>query len=389
MNRTLGRLLFGFDYGEPGPQAHMPEIEAAPEIPRPPEVFQAIGSSQQFSDAGMAAIMSNVTGTTRDEALTLGTINRARDLICGALASVPLVLFQWDVDPEGVILGQHIIPPLVWSLTPDPTQTRGWIISNTVDDLIFYETAFWHVTFRYSNGFPASFEWLPYEWCAVTRDVTTKKLLSLGFNGADVPLEDVIEFRSPLTGVLKYGAGIIETCMSLEGSARRFARTEVPSGWLKQTAGEPYGPDELKKLAEGWNAARKVNATAALNLWMDWNEGSYDPEKLQLTQARDHSATEQARLMNVPPSLVAAPANNSMTYSNAEQAKQDLWDFTLFAYATCIEQTLSARALPARKFVRFDPTFFLRNPFVDQTGGTGTGVTEQFTNLNQTVGVTQ
>jgi len=384
-------LGFGWDSDEGITSDTLPVIEAAPEIPKPQQVFQAIGSAQQYSNDGMAAIMSQTSVGSREEALTLGTINRARDLICGALASVPLVLFQWDVDPEGVIIGEHVLPPLMWTLTPDPTQTRGWIISNTVDDLIFYETAFWHVTFRYQNGYPASFEWLPYQWCSVTRDVSTTKLLTLGFNGADVPLEDVIEFRSPLTGVLKYGQNIIETCMNLEDSARRFARTEVPSGWLKQTAGEPYGPDELKKVAEGWNAARRVNATAALNLWMDWNEGSYDPEKLQLTQARDHSATEQARLMNVPPSLVAAPTNNSMTYSNAEQAKQDLWDFTLFAYATCIEQTLSGKALPYKKFVRFDPTFFLRNPFVEQTGGTGTGVSEQFTNLNVSspMGVTQ
>jgi hypothetical protein len=63
-----------------------------------------------------------------------------------------------------------------------------------------------------------------------------------------------------------------------------------------------------------------------------------------------------ARLCNIPAYMVSAPQEGaSMTYQNAEQARQDLYLFGARIYMDAIEQTLSsAQVLPRNRYVEFD-----------------------------------
>ena len=88
---------------------------------------------------------------------------------------------------------------------------------------------------------------------------------------------------------------------------------------------------------------------------MQWHESSIDPNKLQLTTARQYQSLELARLTNVPPYLVGAPTGTGMTYQNAVQARGDLIDFGAMPYIECIEDTLSGpNVLPQGRFVLLD-----------------------------------
>ena len=63
-----------------------------------------------------------------------------------------------------------------------------------------------------------------------------------------------------------------------------------------------------------------------------------------------------ARLCNIPAYLVSAPTEGaSMTYQNAQQARQDLYLFGARIYLDVIEQTLSAdNVLPRGRYVEFN-----------------------------------
>jgi phage portal protein BeeE len=122
--------------------------------------------------------------------------------------------------------------------------------------------------------------------------------------------------------------------------------------------------DELGEQSAKWNQARLTNTTAALNKYLRYEPIASDPERMQLVAARTYQALEMARLVDVPPYLVGAPAGTGMTYQNAEQARSDLIDFGALPYIGCIEQTLGGPdVVPRGNAIRLDTNAWLRNPF--------------------------
>ena len=298
---------------------------------------------------------------SRQQAMQIPTISRARDLICGMIGCLPIRQYskQWiDDDYEDIDL-----PDDTWFMQPDPNVTRNFMLSWTTDDLMFVGRAFWVVTSRFGNGFPATFTWIP------AADVQTldqagplwygpsKQIM---FQGLKLDPNDVVQFISPMQSLLSMGARAIRTNINLDTSAERFARNQTPAGVLKQTEGEPLSAEELSELAAGFAAARNNNAIAALNQYVDWKESYMDPSKLQLTEARTYQALEMARVANIPPYLVGAPTGSGMTYQNALQARQDLYLFGAKPFIDCIEQTLSMNNVtPRGRYIYLDVDYYL------------------------------
>jgi phage portal protein BeeE len=91
---------------------------------------------------------------------------------------------------------------------------------------------------------------------------------------------------------------------------------------------------------------------------------------MQLVEGRTYQALELARLANIPPYLVGAPAGTGMTYQNAEQARSDLIDYGALPYIGCIEQTLSGpNVTPAGTSIRLETNAWLRSPFTGDPAG--------------------
>ena len=297
----------------------------------------------------------------RAQAMQIPTISRARDLICGLIGCLPIRQYskQWmDDDYEDIDL-----PDDTWFHQPDPATTRNFIMSWTADDLIFQGRAFWVVTSRFGNGFPATFAWIP---AADVQSLDQAGPIWFGpskqlvFQGLKLDPNDVVQFISPIQSILSMGARAIRTNLNLDYASERFARTQVPSGVLQQREGEPLSGEELSELAAGFAKAREGNAIAALNQYVEWKESYMDPSKLQLVEARTYQALEMARVANIPPYLVGAPTGGGMTYQNALQARQDLYLFGAKPYIDCIEQTLSMNSVtPRGRYIYLDVEYYL------------------------------
>jgi hypothetical protein len=293
----------------------------------------------------------------REAAMSLPTIARARDLLVSAVSSLPFGLWKltWDSATESTVERQ--IPPAGWMGRPDPSKTRQHILAWTADDLIFWQRAYWRVNARYADTYPAAFERMP------AAEVTVDLGGQVRWNGGKVEAADVVEFLSPNDSLLTIGWRAITTALELDDAARRFAGTDVPAGWLQQVSGEPMSGAELADLASDFEAARRLRTTAALNTDVNYHEGTSDPTRLQLVEARQHQAVELARLMDTPAYLVNAPAGTGMTYLNAQQAKADLIDFGALPIIGCIEQTLGGpNVVPNGQAVRLDLNVYLRSP---------------------------
>jgi hypothetical protein len=298
----------------------------------------------------------------RNAAMSVPAISRARDLICSAVGALPFTL--WTIDFQATPPIEKSTPPAGWMARPDPDRTRQWILAWTTDDLLFYGAAHWRIVDRYAlpNDFPRAFRRLEPGDVHVNDDGTVT------VNGARVDPRDIVEFLSPIEGILVNGWRTIGIALDLDDAAARFAGAEVPAGILEEQAGgEDMTGDELAEEAAKFTEARRNNTTAATNKYLKYRESTADPERLQLVQSRSYQALENARLTNVPPYLIGAPAGTGMTYQNAQQARGDLIDFGALPYIGCIEQTLSGpNVTPRTQAVRLDTNAWLRNPLVPE-----------------------
>ena len=308
----------------------------------------AAGASQ------VGSFLSYSIGVGEERALSVPTVSRARDLIAAMIGSLELKHYskQWN----GESYDEVYLPLEPWMETPDPKVTRNFFYANIFSDLFFHGRAFAYVTTRYSTGLPASFTWLPAASIS-TPNQTGPQWFGQSdvilFNGLEIPTNDVIQFLSPIAGLLYQGNRAMSIAQHLDQAADRYATLETTPGYLQQKGGETMSGDELGDLAAAWAAARRNNAIGALNDFVEFVEYKKDPAEV-VAQQRQYQALELARVANIPPYLVGVPTGG-MTYQNAQQARQDLYLFGARPFIDCIEQTLSAaNVLPRNRYVEFD-----------------------------------
>jgi HK97 family phage portal protein len=281
---------------------------------------------------------------TAAEALAVPSVRRGVQLLCGLVAQCPLR--AWD--------GQRLLPdtsePARLLVQPEPHRSLYETLSLTVQDLVLHGRAYWRVLDRYDSGYPRAVEYLPAEW--VTEDlsdhpwavrVTRGDWPTVGSLGAEtVRLADMVTMRTADQGLLALGARTIRTAIALEESAQTYARHEVPTGYLRNTNGTDLPEDEVLALLRAWESARRVRTTGYLNQSVEYQPLSGpDPERLQLTEARQYVAAEIARLLNLPPRYVGASAGDSMHYSSLTMDRRDLVDTSARPLIGAIEGPLS------------------------------------------------
>ena len=310
--------------------------------------------------AGASYVNNFITyqvGTDEVRALSVPTINRSRDLLAGIIAASELRHYskQWN----GEDYDEVYLPLEPWMEYPDPKVSRSFFFVNIFSDMFFYGIGYAYITTRYSTGLPASFTWLPAANMSSTQQTGIPQFFGpsdqLMFNGQELNTADVIQFISPVAGILKTGGRAINTSIWLDQAADRYASLETVPGYLQQIDGEDLSGDDLGSLASAWAAARKQNAIGALSRQVQFKEFSQNPQEV-ISEQRKYQSLEMARLCNVPAYMVSAPQEGaSMTYQNAEQARQDLYLFGARIYMDAIEQTLSsAQVLPRNRYVEFD-----------------------------------
>lgn len=329
----------------------------------------ASSSTSTLKELTVASALTHQS-VSRQLAMSIPTIERARDVLTGIIASLPLR--YWARRPVDV--DDAPVEPEPWMIRPDPDKTMAFTLAWTVDDLLFYPRAFWRIRSRnpQPNDFPTAFQWMPFYEVSLRTDppgVPWGQVVAVHWRGEDIPPRDVVVFDGLGPGLLAHGWRAINIALKLDEAAERFAGIEIPAGWLQQESGEEMDADELEEAADRWNVRRRVNSTGALGIGFKYHEGQQTPERLQLTQSRQHQALELSRLMNVPPWIVGAPTGSSMTYQNAMQARLDLIDFGALPQVTVLEQTLSGpNVVPTGRYVTVDTDAWLRNPFLSTPG---------------------
>jgi phage portal protein BeeE len=324
-----------------------------------------MGPSTNNTGAGMVGMYYNYQeGEARNAAMSVPTVSRARDLIASVIGCMPLRMYKemWN----GETMEKIPEAPRTWLRRIDPTVPNNFILSWTFDDLFFYGRAFWYITSRTADGFPASYSRLPASMCQTLDQsgpvwfAPSKQII---FSGGELNPDDVVQFLSPIQGITSMSTQSVATALKLEAARFRNASSAIPAGILKQTGGEPLNAQELADLASAFNAARMTNQTAALNEYLSYTETSTSPDKMLLIDSAEFQAMEMARLCNVPPYLVGVSVG-SYSYQSSSESRADLWTFGARAYADCIAGTLSQNnVLPNGTYVEFDVENYLMGDY--------------------------
>lgn len=298
-----------------------------------------------------------VEGEARNRAMSVPAVSRSRDLIASVLSSLPLKMYRetWDDTEKEMV--KEPLAPRAWLRRPDPSVTYPFLLSWTFDDLFFYGRAFWYILSRTQDGFPATFTRLP-AGSVTTQDMTPPVWFApsneMYFNGSMLDPKDVVQFLSPIQGMVYMSEQTIATALKIEEARYRNASSPIPSGVLKQTGGEPLSATELADLAAAFSQARMTSSVAALNEFLSYEATSMTPDKMLLIESANYSALDISRLCNIPPYLNGV-STGAYSYQSSQQARYDLWIFGASAYANAIASTLSSdQVLPRGTYVEFD-----------------------------------
>ena len=333
-----------------------------------PEVTAAVGYTSNAQGPNMIGqYYTYQEGEARNRAVSVPAINRARDLMASVISCMPLRMYNevWnDLEEE---MTKVYIAPRSWLRRPDPSVPYGHIMAWTFDDLFFFGRAFWYITSRTADGYPATFTRLPAG--SITTPTQTGPVWfapadQVYFNGGEIDPANLVQFLSPTQGLIYSAPGAIETALKIEAARNRNASSAIPAGVLKQTDGEPLSAQELTDIAAQFNAARASNQTCALNQYLSYEPTTATPDKMLLIESANYSSLEAARIGNTPPYLLGVSVG-SYSYQSAQQARADLYIFGVKLYADAIAATLSMdNVLPRGTYVEFDAEDYLSEEYM-------------------------
>lgn len=317
-------------------------------------------------ESGGTALLQLVQGSagtfrvTRATAMQVPAFVDALKTYAHTISAFPLRQFRYD---EPVATAQVL-------LTPSPYLPYSALMQRTVTDLLLWDRAYWYVTKRTWDGFPAEVQVMRVEDVS---DSTTTKATGVDPNayppvdplywiGQPIPVRDVIKFYGDgLGGWLSVGATAINTAAALEAATLNYSEYPMPTVILKNT-GADLPAAQVDALLDAWETARTNRASAYLNSSIEAKAMGWSARDLALVEARNESAIQIARIANLDPTWVGAAVNgSSMVYSNRVDLYRQLLDISLRPVMDNITHRLSMPDVtPRGHAIRFDTNGFLR-----------------------------
>jgi HK97 family phage portal protein len=297
---------------------------------------------------------------TRQQAMTVPAVNRARNVTCGTIGSLPLVRYDMRNNTR--------LDPLPWQYQLDPDVPQSITLTWLVDSLFFFGVAYLQVLELYPDGRVQNARWISPERVQILTNPAGTEVTGYLLDGDTLPNEGVGSLKSfagPDQGFIYRAGRTVQTALELEEAANRAAKEPMPQIILKNK-GVNLGAVKVKEMLDGWKAARRERSTAYLNGDVDAQAIGFSGSENQLVESRQFHASEIARAANIPAWFLNADVA-SLTYSNVQQERRSLIDFSLRPLLTAIEERMSMQDfLPPNIVVKFDLDDFLRGSSIEE-----------------------
>ena len=327
---------------------------------RKPQIVEAQYAPQVMGENLPSLYNAIIPRVSRHDAMSVPSVARARNLICGTVASIPLEYYKTST-------GEVIAPPR-WIKQLSKSQPSFVTLTWIVDSLLFYGVAYLLVTERYAeDGRPASFEWVANTRVTFTTDLYGIHVTQYYIDASPVDMNDIVTIQGFDEGVLDRGGRTIQAAIDIERAAAVNSANPQPAGFLKNS-GADLPPNEVQGLIAAWKRARQNNSTAYLTSTLDYNPVSFSPKDMMYQDAIRSLSTQIARLCNIPAYLLSSEDNQSMTYSNVQDERKQYYAFSIEPYIQAIQSRLSMDDISTSghevRFAVFD-TFLKNDPLVE------------------------
>jgi hypothetical protein len=281
---------------------------------------------------------------TRQAAMQVPALARARHLVCGFGAKAQLVVFKGE--------NKRPVQPKWISRTGTgltPFHRMLW----TLDDVFFSGWSLWKVD-RSTVGGPITggATRVPLHRWEFERE--TGEVL---VDGEPFPEKDALLIPGPHEGVLTFGRTAILQAKELEDSATRTAQN--PSAYLElhYTGDRPMDDTEIDAHRERWAEARRgeYGGVAWTGKDMEVKEHGAAQEHL-LVEGRNAAAVNMARLASIPASMLdATSAGASLTYETTSGRNAEFLDYSVDLYLDALAAVFSMDdVVPAGDSTRMD-----------------------------------
>lgn len=321
-------------------------------------------------------------------ALGIPGVGRAVSLISDLIGGLP-----WDAyTTHGRDAEEKITPRPVLLEQPNPEEVRIVSMAAWVADYLLHGNAVGVYTERNALGVPTAVVPVPASRVGVRRvDGQTYSVLPEGaieysigtrtFSAHDIFHVKGLAVPGDLRGlgVLEAhlcGHGALDLAEELARQANAIANDGVPTGLLKATSPD-VTPDQLRVAKALFLETQRDRTLAALAPNTEFETLAWEPEKLQLVEARKLSLLEVANAFGLPPRYLGASSGDSMTYSTSETEAIELLKLSIGGHLTRFEQTLSL-AFPRGTQVRADLGALLRSDTAARYGAYETGIRAGF-----------
>ncbi len=326
------------------------------ETPSPSEPSPGGHAFDSLLDEVVAA---RTTGTIAVEAIP--AVHSARTLIADTVAQLPLVAMR-----GGVALADQ---PAILT-RPDPTEPAQSTMHRLVASLTRHGNALVEVTARAADGHALACRVLPWQDVAPTygRSHRTVVAWRLHAEGRTLAPADVVHIpltldpgplgRSPLQAC---GEALADAATLYNYAASYYRAGGVPS--LSLSVPGHLSDDQADRLLAGWIEARRKARPALLQGGVTLNTDQPSAADALLLDGLGWVVAEVGRAFGVPPSLINAPTEQSLTYATTVDERDRWLALSLQpTYLARIEGALSD-LLPRGQSARFDVAEFLRPNF--------------------------
>jgi HK97 family phage portal protein len=327
---------------------------------RKPLIVEAQAAPQVMGENLPSLYTSLTARVSRKDAMSVPSVARARNLICGTVASIPLEYYNKRT-------GEVIAAPR-WINQISKNQPSFVTINWLVDSLLFYGVAYLRVTERYAeNGRPSAFEWIANSRVTYTTDLEGIMITQYYVDIQPISMNDIVTIQGLDEGVLERAGKTIQSAIDINRAASISAATPMSSGILKNT-GADLPSAEVSGLLAAWKRSRQNNSTAYLTSTLEFQSTQFSPKDMMYNEAIQNLSTEIARAMNVPAYYLSADQNTTMTYANVTEERKQFFALSIEPYIQAIQTRLSMDDISTSghevRFAVYD-TFLKQDPLVE------------------------
>ena len=157
-----------------------------------------------------------VTTVSREQAMQVPAVARARNIICGTIGSLPLEVRRESNNSEVAT------PPFIRQ--PDPRMTGQTVYTFLAEDLLFTGSAYIQILELNAEGRPLSAQWISQSRVTKTLDNAGLNVIGYSVDGNRVPnsgLGSLMPFTGYDEGVLNRAGTTILTALALERAVKR------------------------------------------------------------------------------------------------------------------------------------------------------------------------